>query len=313
MIIVTGAAGFIGCNLIKGLNFLGFDNILAVDDLTNGQQFHNLAAVKIADYLDKSQLRSQLPQLLSQHKIDAILHQGACSDTTCWDGKYMLDNNYQYSKELLHLANTHNIPFLYASSAAVYGSSDNFADTQSQLKPLNVYGYSKWLFDIYVKSQNWDIPVYGLRYFNVYGPHENHKGKMASVAYHLYQQYQRGESIKLFGSYAGYEAGAQMRDFIYVDDVIKVNLWLLKKQPQSGVYNCGTGKAQTFNDLASALRNRYPDAKLEYIDFPEHLKNAYQNYTQADMTSLRQLGYDQPFANVEQGVEQYLEFLEQQA
>ena len=316
MILVTGAAGFIGTNLLKGLNQLGYKEIVAVDDLTNGYKFTNLSAVTISDYLDKDHFRQQLSsQYLKNLNIEVIYHQGACSETTQWDGKFMMDNNFEFSKELFMASQEARIPFIYASSAAVYGGKNSFEESQTQLRPLNVYGYSKLLFDDYVQktalqSPVLQSPVYGLRYFNVYGPYETYKGSMASVPYHLFQQYQKRETIKLFGAYDGYQAGEQKRDFIFVDDVVRVNIWFFSKLPQSGIYNCGTGTAKSFNNIAAVFTSRYDDAELQFIEFPEHLKDSYQSFTQADLTKLRSIGYDAEFISVEQGVSLYLDFLD---
>ncbi len=309
MIIVTGAAGFIGSNLIKGLNAAGYDNVLAVDELTDGHKFQNLAAVNCMDYQDcedfltKIQNKSAFPE-----KIDAIFHQGACSVTTEWNGRYMMHNNYEYSKHLLHYCLEQKIPFIYASSAAVYGASTVFNDRAPQQLPINVYGYSKWQFDRYMLRQSMQSQVVGLRYFNVYGPHEQHKGSMASVAFHFMNQLKTGDEVKLFAGAEDYKDGEQLRDFIFIDDIVKVNLWFLQNShlPQArGIFNVGTGKARTFNDLAKKLIQLKGKGKIRYVPFPEHLKGAYQSFTQADLTSLRRIGYDQPFTSLEEGLESY--------
>lgn len=308
MIIITGGAGFIGSNLALALNQRGIDDILIVDDLTMGQKCINLASVKIADYMDIEQFREEiLSNTNTLGDIQAIFHLGACSDTTQWDGKYMMDNNFQYSKDLYLFAQTHAIAFIYASSASVYGDgTQGFSETIECEKPLNVYAYSKWVFDQWVRRQSASSQVVGLRYFNVYGPHEGHKKHMASVAWHLIGQYQRGEKIKLFGAYDGYEAGEQQRDFIYVDDAVKINLWFLDHPHISGIFNCGTGQAQSFNDIAYGIQAVYGDAEIDYIPFPDKLKNAYQSYTQANISQLRAVGYHADFQNLRQGVAMYI-------
>lgn len=314
MIIVTGGAGFIGSNLVKTLNDMGRSDIIVVDNLTNGHKFVNLADCDIADYwdkddfLDKVYTEQDLPA-----QIDVIFHNGACSATTQWDGKYMMENNYEYSKTLLTFCLERQIPLIYASSAAVYGGSDTFKEERSFEKPLNVYGYSKWQFDQYVR-QHWSrikSQVVGLRYFNVYGPREQHKGSMASVAFHLYNQMKRGENPKLFGEYAGYGPGMQMRDFIYVGDVVAASLWLWQNPEVRGIFNLGTGQAEPFKEVAEAVIRHFGRGEIEYIPFPEHLRGAYQAYTQADMSKLREAGYAAPFKTVAEGTRLYLEWLEQ--
>ncbi len=311
MIVVTGGAGFIGSNIIKRLNELGCDNIIAVDDLSDGKKFYNIADCTLADYIDKDDFLSFIHGP-NAREIDVIFHEGACSTTTEWDGRYMMENNYQYSKKLLHCCAEHRIQFIYASSAAVYGGGSVFEEIPQAEKPLNVYGYSKLLFDQYVRRHFASLSnqVVGLRYFNVYGPREQHKGSMASVAFHLNQQLNAGnDTIKLFGAYDGYEPGTQSRDFIYVDDVVDVNLWFMANPDISGIVNCGTGRAQPFNDVANAVIDYHQKGTIEYIDFPDHLKGAYQSYTEANIDSLRDMGYQQEFKTVEQGVRAYMEWL----
>lgn len=310
MIVVTGAAGFIGCNIIKGLNKAGYNNILAVDELTDGRKFQNLAAVDIADYLDHEDFLSRIQAGKAfAEKIDGVFHQGACSVTTEWNGRYMMRNNYEYSKQVLHYCLQEKIPFLYASSAAVYGAATVFDDNATVQSPINVYGYSKWQFDCYVRRQIIKSPVVGFRYFNVYGPHEQHKGSMASVAFHFMNQLNSGDEVKLFAGTDGYADGEQLRDFIYVDDIVKVNLWFFeqakKQMDLRGIYNVGTGQARTFNDIARTLIRLKGKGKISYVPFPEHLKGAYQSFTQADLTSLRGAGYHLPFTSLEDGLEQY--------
>jgi len=312
MIIVTGGAGFIGSNLIKGLNAKGLENILVVDDLTDGHKFTNLVDCNYADYQDKDAfLELMFEGAFDDQEIKAVFHQGACSDTTEWNGKYMMENNYEYSKQLLHYCAERGIPFIYASSAAVYGGSEIFKEERAFEKPLNVYGYSKFQFDQYVRMvrpllQN---QIVGFRYFNVYGPREQHKGKMASVAYHHYQQIQDSGIVKLFGEYDGFKPGEQSRDFIYVGDVVAANLWFLDHPEKSGIFNLGTGRSQPFNDVANAVIQYFGKGKIEYIDFPESLKGHYQSFTQADIEDLRKAGYDAPFKTVEEGVKCYLDWL----
>lgn len=319
--VVTGAAGFIGSNIIKGLNALGYDDIVAVDNLTRPGKFANLVGLRISDYFDKTDF---LPRLRRGElgNVEAVFHEGACSDTMEHDGRYMMDNNYRWSKDLLDICVHHDTRLLYASSAAVYGSSSSFAVDPANEAPLNVYGYSKLLFDNVVRRRLPDIGVQvaGFRYFNVYGPHEAHKGGMASVAFHHMNQLQAEGHVLLFGEYDGYAPGQQRRDFVSVDDIVAVKLWFLRHPDVSGIFNLGTGRAEPFNAIATAVvdaerasRQEPPlslaaqvDAGLiRYIDFPDNLKGKYQSFTQADMSELYEVGYDRPFATVSEGVHRY--------
>lgn len=310
MIIVTGGAGFIGSNIIKALNQRGRKDILVVDDLTDGTKFANFADCDIVDYLDKDDFLNRIQKRDSfGSDIEAIFHQGACSTTTEWNGRFMMQNNYEYSKELLNYCLERGVNFMYASSAAVYGDGKVFKEERHLEKPLNVYGYSKFLFDQHVrrilpqaKSQ-----IAGFRYFNVYGPNENHKGSMASVAYHLNQQLPKTGVVKLFEGCDGYGNGEQRRDFVYVDDVVSVNLWFMDNPTKSGIFNVGTGASQSFNDVAKAVLAWHQKGTLEYIPFPEHLKGRYQSFTEADISLLRQAGYDKKFKTVEEGTKLYLD------
>ena len=322
MIIVTGGAGMIGSNIIKALNDKGYRDILVVDNLKDGTKFVNLVDLDIADYIDKEDFIASIVAGDDLGEIEAVFHEGACSATTEWDGKYMMDNNYQYSKDLLHYCLDREIPFLYASSAATYGGREEFIEERQYEAPLNVYGYSKFLFDQYVREilPEADSQICGFRYFNVYGPHEQHKGRMASVAYHQFHQFRKDGKVKLFEGCLGYTNGAQMRDFVYVDDVVDVNFFCLDKSV-SGIYNCGTGKAQQFNDVAltvvNTLREQEDKAALslaeavnqgfiEYIPFPEALVGKYQAYTQADLTELRKVGCEVKFKSVQEGTRLYM-------
>lgn len=312
MIVVTGGAGFIGANIVHALNQRGETNILVVDDLKDGTRFRNLAELDITDYMDKHEFLALVKQDALPQGIRAVFHEGACSDTTEWDGQFMMENNYTYSKVLLHWCLDHKIPFLYASSAAVYGASSEFREQRECEKPLNVYGYSKWQFDQYVRRlmPEIDSQVVGFRYFNVYGPREQHKGKMASVAYHLHEQIKVGQNPKLFEGWDGYSNGGQQRDFVYVDDVCKVNLWFMDNPEQSGIFNLGTGRAQSFLEVAEAVIQHHGKGDVEFIPFPDELKGRYQSFTQADIDALRAAGYSEPFASVAEGVERYLQWLE---
>ncbi|MEE9339207.1 MAG: ADP-glyceromanno-heptose 6-epimerase [Methylococcaceae bacterium] len=312
MIIVTGGAGFIGSNLVLGLNQRGYDDILVVDNLTNGIKYKNLVNCRIADYLDKKNFIEKIQQGFFLDKaIDAIYHQGACSATTEWDGRYMMDNNYEYTKIIFHYCQSHKIPLIYASSAAVYGADTNFKEQLKYEGPLNVYGYSKFQFDQYLRQYQSKLAaqVVGLRYFNVYGPHEEHKGSMASVAFHLNNQLLDSGVVRLFEGCDGYGNGDQQRDFVYVSDVVDINLWFLDNPKISGIYNVGTGRSQSFNDVANAVLNYHKKGKLEYIPFPEHLKGCYQSYTEANLEQLRSSGCEHQFKSVEDGVGLYMEWL----
>lgn len=312
MIIVTGGAGFIGSNIVKGLNERGVTDILVVDDLEDGMKFKNITDCEIADYLDKEDFISRVHNNQSfSNQVRAIFHEGACSTTTQWDGRFMMENNYEYSKVLLHYCLGRDIQYLYASSAAVYGTGTVFKELRDHEEPLNVYGYSKFQFDQYVrrilptnKSQ-----VVGFRYFNVYGPREQHKGTMSSVAYHVNDQIKKNGEARLFEGCDGYGDGEQRRDFVYVGDTVAVNFWFLDNPDKSGIYNLGTGRSQPFNDVANAVINYHKRGNIKYIPFPDHLKGRYQSFTEADISALRAAGYDKPFKTVEEGVRLYMEWL----
>jgi ADP-L-glycero-D-manno-heptose 6-epimerase len=311
MIVVTGGAGMIGSNIVAALNAAGRSDILVVDDLTDGTKFRNLADLHIADYQDKDAFLADIAADKLAH-VDVVFHQGACSTTTEWNGKFMMEVNYAYSKSLLHYCLARKIPFLYASSAAVYGGGSEFREEPALERPLNVYGWSKKLFDDYVRANvltaDSHSPVVGLRYFNVYGPRETHKGSMASVAFHLFNEVGRGENPKLFGAHGGYGPGEQSRDFVHVADVADVNLWLWNRGV-SGIFNCGTGRAEPFRAVAGAVIGATGKGQIEYIDFPDHLKGRYQSFTQADMTRLRAAGYNGAFRDVATGTKEYVEWL----
>ena len=323
--IVTGAAGFIGANLVKALNQCGVTDIIAVDHLAPADKFQNLVDCEIAEYFDKSEFMHLIEGGHFDGSVEAILHQGACSDTMETDGQYMMANNYRYSLSLLDYCLDEEVPFLYASSASVYGGGNVFEESREHEAPLNIYGYSKFLFDQVVRRRLVDAnsQVVGFRYFNVYGPREQHKGRMASVAFHHFNQYRTTGKVKLFEGCDGYGNGEQRRDFVFVDDVVRVNLHFLERG-KSGIYNLGSGRAQPFNDVAVATVNACRAAQgksplsladmvaqgvIEYVDFPEALKGKYQSYTQADLTRLRGAGYVGEFATVEEGVAQYVQAL----
>ncbi len=312
MYVVTGGAGFIGSNLVRALIDRGYDEVVVVDDLEDGHKFVNIADQPIADYLDKDEFIERLEAGPAfRDAVTAILHQGACSETTEWDGRYMMRNNYGYSQRLLHVCLDRKIPYIYASSAAVYGASQSFAEHPDNELPLNVYGYSKLQFDRYVRrvAAAPASQVVGLRYFNVYGPREQHKGSMASVAFHFNNQVIADDEARLFEGSGGYGDGEQLRDFVYVDDACDVNLWFLENPGVSGVFNTGTGKAQSFNDVAKAVIGWHGHGRIRYIPFPAHLEGAYQSYTEADLAALRDAGCDVEFRPVEEGVKDYLDQL----
>ncbi|MBE1276011.1 ADP-glyceromanno-heptose 6-epimerase [Enterovibrio baiacu] len=312
MIIVTGGAGMIGSNIVKALNEQGINDILVVDNLKDGTKFVNLVDLDIADYMDKEDFITQIMAGDDFGPIEAIFHEGACSATTEWDGKYMMLNNYEYSKELLHFCLEREIPFLYASSAATYGGRDHdFIEEKQYEGALNVYGYSKQQFDNYVRRIWADAEAHGetlsqitgFRYFNVYGPRETHKGSMASVAFHLNNQIKEGQNPKLFEG-----SNTFKRDFVYVGDVCKMNLWFLENGV-SGIFNCGTGRAEPFRAVADAVIAHHNQGEVEEIPFPDHLKGRYQAYTQADLTKVRAAGYSEEFKTVAEGVAEYMAIL----
>ena len=324
-VVVTGAAGFIGSNLVLGLNALGIDDVIAVDDLTDGPKYRNLLGAQLADYFDKAEFYARFARA-EFGRVDAVFHQGACSDTMEHDGRFMLANNYRCSKDLLDACQAQGTRLLYASSAATYGGSAAFREEPAFEQPLNVYGYSKLLFDNVVRRMlaSAGAQVVGFRYFNVYGPREQHKGRMASVAFHHFQQWRDSGKVRLFGDYAGYGPGQQSRDFVFVDDVVAVNLWFLQHPDKSGIFNLGSGRAQPFNDVALAVvnagraRNGEPPLTLEamvrqglveYIDFPEALVGKYQCFTEADLSRLRGAGCDHAFADVASGAKRYVDWL----
>lgn len=332
LIALTGACGFIGSNILRQLNNMGYYDIIAVDNLRNGNKFKNIVDCSILDYIDKEDFIKSIANGDYNNQIDYIFHQGACSDTTLGDGKYMMKNNYEYSTVLLEFAQENEIPMLYASSASVYGLKKEFIEDEQFESPLNLYGYSKLLFDQIVRrhiTAGLKAPVVGLRYFNVYGPNESHKGRMASVVYHHYLQYSQTGKVQLFAGNNGYENGEQIRDFIYVDDVVNANMFffnnhLSDNEEVSGIFNCGTGKGRTFNELALATINAFRElqsksiisleeaidnGEIEYIAFPNDLIGKYQNHTEANLEQLLDCGFREHFTAIEDGVYQYIQRL----
>lgn len=327
-VVVTGAAGFIGSNLVHALNARGIDDVIAVDDLTNGQQFRNLVGTQLSGYVEMDDFYTRFERG-EFGRVDAVLHQGACSDTMVHDGKLMMARNYECSRRLLDACQQQGTRLIYASSAAVYGGSAVFTEAPEHERPLNVYGWSKLVFDQAVRrvlaAPARGMPqVAGLRYFNVYGPREQHKGRMASVAFHHFGQFQSQGHVALFGEYNGYAPGAHERDFVWVGDVVDVNLWLLEHGGASGIFNVGSGRAEPFNAVAAAMLNRCRAAagesplnlsslvdagQLRYTPFPDALRGHYQCHTQADLRALRQAGYTRTMTNVSTGVALYAQWL----
>ena len=322
MIIVTGGAGFIGSNLVRALNARGMSDILLVDNLTDTSKVSNLSGTHVSDYLDKEEFYRLLCSGDTIPGVDAVFHQGACSDTMATDGRYVMHNNFNHSKALFQYCRKHKVQFIYASSASVYGNGEAFAESPANESALNVYAWSKLVFDNFIRSQgDSGFQCVGLRYFNVYGPGEGHKGRMASVAWHFYNQYMESGSIRLFTGTGGYGDGEQLRDFVYVQDVVAVNLYFLDNPSKSGIFNVGTGNCQSFNDVGLAVVNHcrasrgdtevsldeaVDNGEITYISPPEALEGKYQSYTCADLELLKKTGYDLGFADVSQGVSSYL-------
>jgi len=325
-IVVTGAAGFIGANLVKALNARDETRIIAVDNLAHAGKIANLVDCEIAEYVDKDEFLARLADGDFDDDVAAVFHQGACSDTMETDGRYMMRNNYRYSVALLDWCQNNDVPFLYASSAAVYGGGSVFREEREFERPLNVYGYSKFLFDQHVRQMlpERTAQIAGFRYFNVYGPREQHKGRMASVVWQFRNQYASEGRVRLFEASGGYEAGEQRRDFVFVDDVVKVNLDFLDHPQRNGIFNLGSGKATTFNSIAAATINAcrqgagnsrrsvaelVAEGAITYFPFPQPLAGKYQSFTEADLTRLRAAGYRAPMHSVDEGVTRYVERL----
>lgn len=309
MYLVTGGAGFIGSHIVRTLTQHSGAEVVVADDLSDGDKFENLADCTVADYLDKDELRRIVREDRDLPGLEGICHQGACTDTTCIDGRYMMDNNFTCSKELLHYALDRGIPLVYASSAAVYGTNIDSAPRPANERPRNVYGYSKLAFDQYVRHflRRADSTLVGLRYFNVYGPAERHKRHMASMVTQLHDRLERDGVARLFEGTDGYADGEQRRDFVYVEDAVRVNLHFLQGPPQTGIVNVGTGFSRSFNDVAEILIEGLDRGRVEYIPFPESLRGKYQSFTEADLESLRELGYERPFLSLETGIARVLE------
>jgi ADP-L-glycero-D-manno-heptose 6-epimerase len=320
MYIVTGGAGFIGSNLVHELNRCGIGEILVVDHFADPQKLINLHGAKFVDFMDKGEFRRAIREnALGLPKVEAIFHQGACSNTLVDDGVYMMDNNFTCSKEILEYALLQGAPLVYASTAAVYGLSGpgHFTPTLENEKPLNIYGFSKLAFDNYVRhrfaTESLPVTVVGLRYFNVYGPREQHKGRMASVIHHFSKQIAETGKVSLFEGSGGYANGEQKRDFVYVRDLARLNLYFAQAGPYAppadggaktwhAVVNAGSGRARAFNEVVRALMQVHGPAEIDYIPFPEDLTNRYQHFTEADLTGLRATGCGLELTPLEEGV-----------
>jgi ADP-L-glycero-D-manno-heptose 6-epimerase len=314
VIVVTGGAGFIGSNLVHALAGRG-DAVRVVDDLEDGRKFRNLADADVADYEDHEDFIRDIEAGGRQLEgVRAVFHQGACSDTTEWNGRYVMRVNYRYSRLLLEACLARGIPLIYASSAAVYGAGSRFSEKRECEAPINVYGWSKHLFDRYALRRIGPASsqVAGLRYFNVYGPREDHKGRMASVARHLHRQVTEAGEARLFRGSGGYADGEQRRDFVHVDDVVAVNLWFLDHPGASGVFNVGTGASRSFNDVARAVLAWHGRGRIRYVPFPEDLEGRYQSFTEADLAALRAVGCAHSFTELDAGVARYLDWLARQ-
>ena len=314
MIIVTGGAGFIGSNRVKGLNDRGREDVLIVDNLTNMVKFKNIQGLKALDYMDKNDFIAAIKNgKFDDANIEVIFHEGACSDTMEYNGKYMMENNFEYTKTLMHFALKKKIQLIYASSASTYGSGKHgFSEKPACEEALNVYAFSKLFFDNYVRRyfDNAESQIVGLRYFNVYGPQENHKGKMASMIFQMFNQWKAEGKVKLFEGIDGYGNGEQVRDFVYVKDVVKVNFFFWDHPELKGIYNCGTGHAHTFNTLAKGVLKYFGSGELEYVPFPEVLKGKYQSFTEADSSKLLAAGYDGGFTDIEEAIAEYCALLD---
>ena len=328
MLIVTGGAGFIGSNLVRELNTYGLTDILVVDNLASAKKFENLHGARYTDYMDKREFRRAINEhALGTGRVEAVLHQGACSNTLEDDGVYMMDNNFTYTKEVLGFAVREGAPLVFASTAAVYGLSGpgKFVEKLENERPLNVYGFSKLAFDHYFRHQlelgTVPVTAVGLRYFNVYGPREQHKGRMASVIHHFGKQIREAGKVKLFEGTGGYGNGEQRRDFVYVRDLARLNMFFAglgpyaakngdEKKIYRGVVNAGSGKARSFNDVVKSLSAVLGPTATEYVPFPKDLEGRYQHFTEADLTGLRALGCDVKMTELEAGVAETLAAIE---
>lgn len=313
MIIVTGGAGFIGSALIASLNRRKITDILVVDQLGTDEKWKNLRNLAFADYVEKADLLEMILNKGLDRPIEAIFHLGACSDTTESDASYLLKNNYEYTKILAQWAAGNNVRFIYASSAATYGSGEaGFADAEDRIEtlcPLNMYGYSKHMFDLWARRNGLLGKIVGLKYFNVFGPNEYHKGNMRSFIVKAFEQINACGTVRLFKSYeSDYADGEQVRDFIYVKDAVEMTLFFLDNLNLGGLYNVGTGQARMWNDLVTAVFAAMgKEPKIEYIDMPDSIRNQYQNFTRAEMAKLRKAGYDRDVMSLEDAIGEYVQ------
>ena len=317
MIIVTGGAGMIGSNLINKLNKMNRKDIIIVDDLTDGYKSRNLKDLDFYDYIDKDDFINLIRNNQFTEKVETVFHQGACSTTTEWNGKFIMKNNYEFSKILLNWCQENAVQFIGASSASVYGLGEKgFIEKRDNESPINMYAFSKFQFDQYIRGiKTKRSQIVSLRYFNVYGPKEFHKGHMASMFFHFNNQILKDGKCKLFKGISGYKDGEQRRDFVYVEDCVSVNIWFMMNPDVSGIFNVGTGKSNSINAIANCIlnwhkrKNNAKNYEIEYIPFPDHLKGSYQNYTQANIDLLKSVGYKEKFIDIEEGVSKYLEIL----
>jgi ADP-L-glycero-D-manno-heptose 6-epimerase len=311
MIVVTGGAGFIGSAIVWRLNTLGEDKIIIVDELGKDEKWKNLIGLNFTDFMNKNEFIEKLDSGLN-FKFDSIIHMGANSSTTEKDADHLIKNNYEYTKTLAEYSLKNNVRFIYASSAATYGDGSlGFMDDESTfhtLRPLNMYGYSKSLFDLWAIRNNATDKITGIKYFNVYGPNEYHKGDMRSVVHKAFEQIRDHGKVKLFKSKnSSYKDGEQMRDFVYVKDAVDMTLFFLDKKNINGIFNVGAGKARTWNDLVKSIFTALnKELKIEYIDLPDHLSDKYQYFTEANMEKINKAGYNKPLTPLEDGVNDYV-------
>jgi ADP-L-glycero-D-manno-heptose 6-epimerase len=311
-IIVTGGAGFIGANVVKRLNELGEDKIFIVDNLSISEKWKNLVDLSFEDYIHKDRFIDELKKDKFKLSVKAIIHLGARSSTTEKDVDFLMENNYEYTKELAKWSIKNNVRFIYASSAATYGDgSIGFSDNHyliPKLRPLNAYGYSKQIFDLWALKKGFLDKIVGLKYFNVFGPRENHKGDMRSMVLKAYEQIKRDGKIRLFKSYnPKYKDGEQLRDFIYIKDAVEMTLFFLEHPKLNGIFNVGTGIPRSWNDLAKAVFSALgTNPKIEYVDMPNEIRDKYQYFTKAEMEKIRKSGYNKPTLSLEEAVKDYI-------
>ncbi len=312
MIVVTGAAGFIGSAIVWRLNTHGKEDIVIVDELGMEEKWKNLVALKYSDFIHKDDFIAMILDDEVPFSIDSLIHMGANSSTTEMNADHLLFNNYEYTKELAKYSIKNDIRFIYASSAATYGDGSlGFDDDENRLetlRPLNMYGYSKQMFDLWAKRQKILNKIVGLKYFNVFGPNEYHKGDMRSVAHKAFGQINDTSKLRLFKSHnPKYKDGEQLRDFVYIKDAVDMTLFFLEHKDKNGIYNIGAGKARTWNDLAKAIFNALnKPLNIEYFDPPKQLEEKYQYFTEANLDKLKKAGYNKPLASLEEGVSDYI-------